>query len=98
MAALIVSEVRILDVGLAERYKQLAAASIHRHGGRYLARGVIPDALEGEWDAEAACVIAEFPDEQTARTWYESPDYAEARVISTQALSRRLLLIPTTDQ
>jgi uncharacterized protein (DUF1330 family) len=92
-SAFVISEVRVRDTQALERYKQLAAASIEHHGGRYLARGVTPVCLEGSWDADAAVVIVEFPSQARARTWYGSPEYAEALALSETALDRRLLLV-----
>jgi uncharacterized protein (DUF1330 family) len=91
--AYLISEVRIRDAEAAERYKQLAAASIRHHGGRYLARGATPDCLEGAWDAETAYVLVEFPSVAQARSWYASPEYAEALALSEVAVERRLLLV-----
>ena len=42
MPAYVISELQILDEKAAAEYRRLAAASIAEHGGRYLARGVLP--------------------------------------------------------
>jgi uncharacterized protein (DUF1330 family) len=47
MEAHVISEVEILDEGLADRYRALAAASIAEYGGRYLARGAEAEVVEG---------------------------------------------------
>jgi hypothetical protein len=39
MPAYVISEVEVLDEAVAARHRDLASASILRHGGRYLARG-----------------------------------------------------------
>ncbi|MEP9382486.1 DUF1330 domain-containing protein [Nocardioides cheoyonin] len=46
MPAYVISEVRIRDERLADTYMKLAAASIARHGGRYIVRGAEPLRLE----------------------------------------------------
>lgn len=38
MLAYVISEVQILDDSQGQRYRELAAASIARHGGRYIVR------------------------------------------------------------
>jgi uncharacterized protein (DUF1330 family) len=38
-------------------------------------------------------VVLEFPSMAQAKAWYDSPDYAEARAISKDALRRRLILV-----
>jgi uncharacterized protein (DUF1330 family) len=39
MTAYVISDVEVLNETHAQRYRELAAASIARHGGRYLVRG-----------------------------------------------------------
>lgn len=100
MSAYVISEVEILDESAAGRYRSLAQDSIARYGGRYLARGVLPDALEGDWPAARRMIVVEFPTMERAREWYASPEYAQALAVRDQALSRRLLFVegvPETD-
>jgi uncharacterized protein (DUF1330 family) len=93
MAAYVISEVEILDESFADRYRTLAAASIEEHGGRYLVRGAVPDAVEDEILPRRRLVIVEFPDMDTARRWYASSAYAEALALRDRALTRRLLFV-----
>jgi uncharacterized protein (DUF1330 family) len=92
MAAYIISDLTVLDPEAIEVYRTRAAASIARHGGRYLARGGKIEVLEGNWDPKLI-VVVEFPDTDSARAWYRSPDYAEALSVRDRALSRNLLLV-----
>ena len=96
MPAYVISEVRVLDEDRASAYRQAAAASIAHYGGRYLARGALPEAAEGAWADAYRMVIVEFPSMAAARQWYESPEYAEALVIRQDALDRRLLFVDGT--
>ncbi|MET9079162.1 DUF1330 domain-containing protein [Streptomyces sp. NPDC004232] len=91
MAAYVISEVKFLNPALADEYRRLAEASILRHGGRYVVRGALPDAVEGAWPSEQRLVIVEFPDMDRAREWYASPEYAQALKLRQVALERRLL-------
>jgi uncharacterized protein (DUF1330 family) len=77
MAAYVISEVEPRDAALMERYRALAAASIERHGGRYVVRGGAAETVEGGPPVKTL-VIVEFPDMAGAREWYGSADYAEA--------------------
>jgi uncharacterized protein (DUF1330 family) len=92
MTAYVISEVEIRDESVAEEYRNLAAASIAEHGGRYLVRGATPDSLEGEWPSGKRLVVVEFPDADAVRRWYSSPSYAKALVFRDRALTRRLIL------
>ncbi|WP_314178414.1 DUF1330 domain-containing protein [Streptomyces winkii] len=93
MPAYVISEVTVLDEEQADAYRELAAASIEKHGGRYLSRGRRPDAVEGAWPDEARLIIVEFPDLDAARRWYDSPEYAEALALRATAIDRRLLFV-----
>ena len=93
MAAYVISEVEMLDETQGRRYRELAAASIARHGGRYLARGATPVVAEGNWPANTRIVIVEFPSMDRLRAWYVSADYAEALAVRQTALDRRLLFV-----
>ena len=96
MAAYVISEVEMLDETQGQRYRELAAASIARYGGRYLVRGAAPLAAEGEWPAGRRLVIVEFPTMERLQAWYASADYAEALAIRQTALDRRLLFVDGT--
>jgi uncharacterized protein (DUF1330 family) len=93
MAAYVISEVEPRDAALMERYRVLAAASIARHGGRYLVRGGAAETIEGGPPVKTL-VIVEFPSMARAREWYGSADYAEAlQLRQAGALERRLVFV-----
>ena len=92
MPAYVIAEISIHDPATYERYKQLAPASIAKHGGRYALRGGTTQALEGEWSPERL-VILEFPTADAARKWFSSPEYTEARAIRRASSTARILLV-----
>jgi uncharacterized protein (DUF1330 family) len=93
MTAYVISEVEPLDENNFENYRNLAKASIEKHGGRYLVRAALPQAAEGDWPQQRRLVIVEFPDMETAQRWYSSDDYAHALAFRDRALSRRLVFV-----
>jgi uncharacterized protein (DUF1330 family) len=93
MTAYVISEVEVLDDELADQYRPLAHASILAYGGRYLARGARPDAVEGVWPPRERVVIVEFPTMERAYEWYQSAEYAPALAVRHGALARRLLFV-----
>jgi uncharacterized protein (DUF1330 family) len=91
--AYVISEFEIFDEAEAQRYRELAAASIAQYGGRYLVRGARPQVPEGEWSPDERVVLVEFPDMRRLREWYASPEYAAALALRQAALGRRLLFV-----
>jgi len=65
MTAYVISRVTMKPGPAFEAYRRLAAASIARHGGRYLARGGAITVFEGEWRAGA--ILVAFPSMEAAR-------------------------------
>ena len=92
MAAYIVVEIAIKDSARYERYKHLAPPSIAKYGGKYLTRGGATSALEGTWAPERF-VILEFADADTARRWWNSPEYAEAKALRQSCAETQMLLV-----
>ncbi|HEY2354823.1 MAG TPA: DUF1330 domain-containing protein [Gaiellaceae bacterium] len=78
MPAYVVVETIVSDPEQYERYKEAAPPAIEAYGGRYVARGGEKVVLEGDWDP-VRVVILEFPDLETAKRWYASEEYGEAR-------------------
>lgn len=94
MPAYVISEVKILDQGLIEQYRPLAAASIERYGGKYIVRGGPVTCVEGERDPERQFVVVEFPNMARAQEWYASREYAGAlKVRRAGALERTLVFV-----
>ncbi len=92
LAAFLISDVSVRDADAFQTYRTRAAASIARHGGRYLVRGGEIDPLEGTWNPRTIIVV-EFPSLEQAHIWYRSPEYASALEVRDKALSRNLILV-----
>ena len=91
MKAFLISDVSVRDADAFQIYRTQAAASIERHGGKYLARGGEIEQIEGTWEPRNI-IIVEFPTMEQARAWYRSPEYASALEFRDKALSRNLIL------
>lgn len=92
MPAYIAVDISINDPVTYDRYKTLAPPSIAKYGGRYLARGGTTTTLEGSWTPQRF-VILEFADADTARRWWDSPEYAEAKAIRQSCAHTEMLLV-----
>jgi len=92
MPAYVVVENAIKDQERYARYKDLAPPSIAKYGGKYLSRGGTTTALEGTWSPERF-VILEFADADTARRWWDSPEYAKAKALRQSCAETQMLLV-----
>jgi uncharacterized protein (DUF1330 family) len=90
MPAYVIAETDVHDAEQYERYKAAAPASIEKYGGRYLARGGALEVLEGDWQPPRV-VILEFDDLETAKRWYRSPEYQEAKQLREGAATMRMV-------
>lgn len=90
--AYVIVEVKVTNPEAYASYRDLASASVARHGGRFLVRGGAVVPLEGSWEPERL-VVVEFPSVEAARTWYFSEDYQEALKIRLANSVGRALLI-----
>lgn len=92
MPAYVIADIQVTDPVRYEEYKRLAAASIAKYGGKYIARGGKASRLEGSW-TPSRLVILEFESYERARQWYDSPDYRTARDISQQTSTGNAVLV-----
>jgi uncharacterized protein (DUF1330 family) len=93
MPAYVLAWVTVTDPESMGRYAAEVTAVTERYGGRYLFSGPGAKALEGDWDADGIAII-EFPTEEAARRWYDSPEYAPLRTLRQAAGPTSLLITP----
>jgi uncharacterized protein (DUF1330 family) len=91
MAAYVVAEITINNEEMMKEYRPIAAVALAKHGGRILALGT-PETLEGAWQSPRM-VVVEFPDIETARRWFASPEYAPAKAIRSKAALAEVLVL-----
>jgi len=93
MAAYVLVQIDVHDPAGFERYRGMVLPSIEAFGGRFIVRGGPVETLEGSW-RPPRLVIIEFPDAGRARSWWESPEYAEAKALRL-ATSRSEMILAT---
>ena len=54
-------------------YLELVEATFEPYGGKWLVLDAQVEVVEGSWPGSV--VLMEFPDMETAKRWYESPEY-----------------------
>jgi uncharacterized protein (DUF1330 family) len=74
MAAYWIGEHAITDPTKFEEYLRKVEPMIERLGGRYLTRVGAHKVLDGDWHPNRV-VIIEFPDMETIRALFHSPEY-----------------------
>jgi uncharacterized protein (DUF1330 family) len=85
MAAYLLADVHVKDPQKYDEYRNQVAATVARHGGRFIVRGGKHEVLEGNRDVQRLVVI-EFPSMDALKTWYNSPEY-EPLIALRQAAS-----------
>jgi uncharacterized protein (DUF1330 family) len=96
MAAFVIAEVEVTDMEGYLPYTVLAGESVAKYGGRFRVRGGPVEELEG-WPVRGRVVVIEFPDVETARTWYGSPEYQAAIPVRQANSAGRLFLVDGYD-
>ena len=69
MPAYVVVDIEVTNPSLYERYKELAGATVAKHGGKYLARGGATTVLEGSWQEQIRRLMQRSRRALSAGTW-----------------------------
>ncbi|RMF36428.1 MAG: DUF1330 domain-containing protein [Alphaproteobacteria bacterium] len=87
----IIARIDVTDAEEYGRYTARTPALVAAAGGRFLTRGGRHEALEGE--GRSRNVIIEFPDYETARAFYDSPDYRAILPHALKGSTRDLVVV-----
>ena len=93
MPAYVVAHIKIENPEAMGPYAERVGAVTESHGGRYLFVGPGAEVLEGDWAPDGMAII-EFPSQEAARGWYDSPEYAELRSLRAPAGAMSMALTP----
>lgn len=97
MTAYVIARVDVNDVEKWKEYAAAAGPTVAAHGGKYIARGGATEGLENHEDEGRRVVILEFPDMESAKTWYNSPEYTAARTKREGAGFARFMIVDGYD-
>lgn len=92
MSAYLIGRMTITDPTTYAKYKVHTPAIIEKYGGRFLCRGGEKVTVEGE-DEPRRIVLVEFPSIESARQFYYSREYQEAKAIRKDAAEAVELVI-----
>lgn len=71
----IVANFVVDDADTYRTYEKGFFPILKRHGGEFFTFDDHSDTLEGPDPLEGRIVLFKFPDEESARAWYDDPDY-----------------------
>jgi len=92
MAAYVVVNVDVKNPERYAAYRTMVPPSLEKYGGRFLVRGPELHEMEGKWP-RPRLVIVEFPDVETAKRWWASPEYAEAKALRQANAETDLVIV-----
>ena len=92
MAAYVIGEIEVTDQATYDDYRKQVAATVEKHGGRFIVRGGKVEPLEGGW-APKRLVVLEFPSMQKLLGWYHSPEYAPLIKLRQKASRGKLVAV-----
>ena len=95
MPAYLIARVKVQDHEGYKAYALKSKPSIDAFGGKILTRGGVTEVLEGE-DSSNRVVLVEFKDMATAKAWYNSDKYQEARLLRTPVSNATFMIIEST--
>ena len=96
MVAYVVGEVMITDDAFAEEYRPKVRELIEKHGGKFISGGTF-EKLEGSRASPDWFVIVEFPTSESARAWFNDPDYAPLVTLRDTGSRSEITLIEGLD-
>ena len=80
MSAYVIVSVDVHNPEQYDAYRRMVPPTIEKFGGRFIVRGAPLHEMEGKWP-RPRLVIVEFPDVETAKKWWSSPEYAPAKAL-----------------
>ena len=87
----LLAHINVHDQQGYEEFKKMSMPVIAKYGGKALVRNPTPDLREGQ--NSGTVIILEFDDIASARKFYESDEYSEAKMVREQASTTELVLV-----
>ena len=91
MSAYIIARINVTDPDDYQAYASQTVALAETFGGRFLVKGGAQTQLEG--NSPDRHVIIEFPDRETALSWYNSDAYRRILPIALSSSDRDIVVV-----
>lgn len=92
MPVYLVTQVEVHDPEGYRPYTRAGHDAVVRHGGRFLAEGVTPEPVEGNWNPRRMAIV-EFRTREDALAFYNSPEYQAAKEIRRTLANFNMVLL-----
>jgi uncharacterized protein (DUF1330 family) len=92
MSAYIIADVTVTNEAQMVKYREWSTRAMQEFGAEVLVRGGAIETLEGSWHPQRV-VVLEFKDRTTARAYYDSETYGQARRERVGAGSIDMILV-----
>ena len=92
MSAYVILDAEVTDPGAYEEYKKQSTEALAAYGGKFLVRGGPHEVLEGDW-SPSRIVLFEFPDMASARSLFNSDEYAPLMALRRSCSSGHIVLV-----
>lgn len=91
MNGYLILDLSINDFGVFKEYIEKIPDFIHKHGGRYIVQGVVPETMEGNWSPERV-VVLEFPSTDKAKEFLNDPEAQSLFSVRHKSTTSKLIL------
>jgi len=91
MVAYVILQIEVTDANKHAKYREIATPMVEKYGGRYLARGGKTEVVEGE--SVSRIVIVEFPSIERFKSFYNAPEYQEAKALRRSATRGNMIVV-----
>ena len=92
MAMFVIFDVEIWNMASYQEFMRQVKPAIEAAGGRYLARGGVPQVHEGDW-IPRRLVLLEFPSGAVFESFYNGPVYQGLKAMRDACSSARLVSV-----
>ena len=91
MAAYVIAGIDVTNKDDYRVYAEQTVESAKKVGGKFLVKGGLQTVIEGE--APSRHVVIQFPDRETAETWYHSDEYQAILPIALRSSERTIVIV-----
>lgn len=95
MSAFVIIDLEVHDPALMARYEEQAIALLEKYNARPVVRNFDAELYEGE-RRPSWLVVLEFPNKETVRAFYDSPEYQPMKQLRWKAAKSKSIVVTET--